>query len=90
MSTSPQHLHITLATLLLLLAFAAPATANTYVYQGQLQTKGSGKVCEKVSGGTFDINIYGRDNGPQRFDGYLTVIRSSARISPAMIWAGSV
>lgn len=56
----------------LLLACSAPALATAYTYQGQIQIQPASGPCAPVSGGTFDIAIYGRDDGSQPIEGYLS------------------
>jgi CHAT domain-containing protein len=65
--------------LALLLACSAPVSATGYTYQGQMQIQAASGPCAPVSGGTFDISIYGRDDGPQHYEGYL----SGEQIAPA-------
>ena len=56
----------------LLLACVAPAAASVHTYQGQIQIQPASGPCAPVSGGTFNIFIYGRDDGAQRIEGYLS------------------
>jgi CHAT domain-containing protein len=58
---------------LALLAATSPALAEHFTYQGQLQLQsGSDPVCATLTGDTFDITVYGRDDGPQPIEGYLS------------------
>jgi len=58
---------------LTLLAFAAPASAAYHTYQGQIQLQPiADRGCAATSSeGTYDIMIYGRDDGPMRIEGYI-------------------
>src|ERR1700761_2165820 len=55
------------------LAFAGPASAEYRTYQGQIQFQPiSDHGCASTSTeGTYNIMIYGRDDGPVRIDGYI-------------------
>jgi CHAT domain-containing protein len=56
-----------------LLALAAPAAAEYRTYQGQIQMQPiADRGCASTSPeGTYNIMIYGRDDGPMRIDGYI-------------------
>jgi CHAT domain-containing protein len=58
---------------LALMAAGKPASAEYFTYQGQMQIQTiAGDVCSSLlSENTFNIVVYGRDDGPQRIDGYL-------------------
>src|SRR5271154_1518183 len=57
---------------LALLGAASPALAEYFTYQGQLQLQpASDPVCAIMAGDTFDITVYGRNDGPQAIEGYL-------------------
>jgi CHAT domain-containing protein len=58
---------------LALLALAAPASAEYRTYQGQIQMQPiADRGCASTSAeGTYNIMIYGRDDGPMRIDGYI-------------------
>ncbi|HTP39906.1 MAG TPA: CHAT domain-containing protein [Steroidobacteraceae bacterium] len=56
---------------LLLLAFCVPAGAATYTYEGQIRIQPASGPCSPVTGGTFTVHLYGRDNGPLRIEAYL-------------------
>jgi CHAT domain-containing protein len=55
------------------LALAAPASAEYRTYQGQIQLQPvADRGCASTSTeGTYNIMIYGRDDGPARIDGYI-------------------
>jgi CHAT domain-containing protein len=58
---------------LALLGFAAPASAAYHTYQGQIQLQPiADRGCAAASPeGTYNITIYGRDDGPVRIEGYI-------------------
>src|SRR5580693_1689760 len=58
---------------LAMLALAAPASAEFRTYQGQIQFRPiADRGCASTSTeGTYNIMIYGRDDGPYRIDGYI-------------------
>jgi CHAT domain-containing protein len=58
---------------LAMLALAAPASAEYRTYQGQIQFQPiADHGCASTSTeGTYNITIYGRDDGPVRIDGYI-------------------
>src|SRR5580700_4170092 len=71
MSTPYRNLRAAVAAALVFLALCAPVSAAVYSYQGQIQIQPSSGVCGQVAGSSYNINIYGRDDGPQRFEGFL-------------------
>ena len=71
MSIAPKNLYGTVAAVLMLFAVCAPVLANNFTYSGEVQIQPPKGFCAAVSGGTFNITVYGRDDGPQRIEGYL-------------------
>jgi CHAT domain-containing protein len=71
LTTPFRNLRAVLAAALMFPALCAPVSAAVYSYQGQIQIQPANGVCGEVAGSTYDINIYGRDDGPQRFEGFL-------------------
>ncbi|HEX9138325.1 MAG TPA: tetratricopeptide repeat protein [Steroidobacteraceae bacterium] len=60
-------------TALALLCASSPALAEYFTYKGQLQLPpASDPVCTAMAGDSFDITVYGRDDGPQAIEGYLS------------------
>ena len=61
-----------IGSVLLLLGVAAPACAESYSYEGQLQLQAStAKACTALAEASYPIHVYGRDDGPQGIEGYL-------------------
>jgi CHAT domain-containing protein len=58
---------------LALLAFAGPASAAYHTYQGEIRLQPiADKGCASTAPeGTYNIMIYGRDDGPARIEGYI-------------------
>jgi CHAT domain-containing protein len=68
---SPKSVRGAFAAAVMLFAICAPVFATNISYEGQVEIQPPKGFCSAVSGGTFNITVYGRDDGSQRIEGYM-------------------